>query len=312
MPDPTKLNQNITTPTTAPVGMPPTGVTAPPTAQKPSDQTPKKARDQRASVQNHLMFSEIKDGIVVMRDGSLRMVIVCSPLNFDLKSSREQDAIEFAYQSFLNGLHFPIQIIVRSRKLDLDNYLENLEKLQADQENELLAGLMEDYIYNIRGLLTEVNIMKKEFYVIVPLFVTQISRDNLMTKLQKLLKPNQDVSQTTTQFEERKRDLIQRTNMVSQGLAQLGVRAAVLSTQELIELFYSAYNIDESQNQSLINVSDITSPVITQGRRQAATRVSDKEIPEPDDLFSAAAKQESASSVTQDTKTGSHKTEEQK
>src|SRR3990167_224426 len=100
-----------------------------------------------------------------MRDGSLRMVIMCSPVNFDLKSPQEQDSIEFAYQGFLNSLHFPVQIVVRSRKIDLDGYIAKLEQAEAEQENQLLAGLMEDYIYNIKALLDEVNIMKKEFYV---------------------------------------------------------------------------------------------------------------------------------------------------
>ncbi len=236
---------------------------------KGANQSAKAARDQRASVQNHLMFSEIKDGIVIMRDGSLRMIILCSAVNFDLKSTQEQDAIEYAYQGFLNGLHFPIQIVVRSRKLDLDGYLERLEKLEAEQDNQLLAGLMEDYIYNIRSLLTEVNIMNKEFYVVVPLYVGQVSRENIVSKMSALLKPNQDLTQTTAQYEQNKRDLLQRTNLVAQGLAQMGIRAVVLSTQELVELFYTAYNIDEAQSQSLISTGDITTPVVMRGPRPA-------------------------------------------
>lgn len=267
---------------------------AQPAAPQSSGQTAKAAKDQRVSVQNHLMFSEIKDGIVVMRDGSLRMVIMASAVNFDLKSPQEQDAIEFAYQGFLNGLHFPIQIVVRSRKLDLDGYLAKLDNLKAEQDNQLLAGLMDDYIYNIRNLLNDVNIMTKEFYVIVPLFVTQVSKQNLTTKLSALVKPNQDVSQTASQFDQNKRDLIQRTNLVAQGLAQMGVRAVVLSTQELVELFYTAYNIDESQTQSLIKTDDLTAPVVVRAPRPAEkmpavpnSSIYQKETPPPD-LFEQA------------------------
>lgn len=250
----------------------------------------KKTRDQRASVQNHLMFSEIKDGIVVMRDGSLRMVIMCSPVNFDLKSPQEQDSIEFAYQGFLNGLHFPIQIVVRSRKIDLDGYIAKLEQAEAEQENQLLAGLMEDYIYNIKALLDEVNIMKKEFYVVVPLYIQTVTKENIFSKFSGLLKANQDVTQSAGQFEQHKRDLVQRANLVAQGLAQMGIRAVVLSTQEVVELFYTAYNVDESQNQSLIGVSDMTTPVVEKGERaadQPAYVHKNNEAPPPD-LFEQA------------------------
>jgi len=246
---------------------PPTSQTDAPAANSAGVKSPKAARDQRASVQNHLMFSEIRDGIVIMRDGSLRMVILCSAVNFDLKSAQEQDAIEFAYQGFLNGLHFPVQIVIRSRKLDLDAYLEKLDKLEAEQDNQLLAGLMEDYIYNVRNLLQEVNIMNKEFYMVVPLYIGQVSHESIVTKVGNLLKPNQDVTQSNQQYDQNKRDLIQRTNLVAQGLAQMGVRAVVLSTQELVELFYTAYNLDEAQSQSLIDTDDMTTAAVTRGPR---------------------------------------------
>lgn len=252
---------------------------------------PKDVKDQRASTQNHLMFTEIKDGIVVMRDGSLRMIILGSALNFDLKSPQEQDAIEYAYQGFLNGLHFPIQIIVRSRKLELDNYLDNLEVLQANQENPLIAGLMEDYIYNIRGLLEQVNIMNKEFYIVVPYYLELKGkkRDNAGVKLADLFKSNSDETQTTEMFEQRKRDLIQRTNLVAQGLAQMGIRAAVLSTQEITELFYTAYNQDEAVNQNLVDIDQMTTPVVMRGDDPPIPdgSYSSAPEPEPDDMYSS-------------------------
>lgn len=219
------------------------------------------------STQNHLMFTEIKDGIVVMRDGSLRMIVLASALNFDLKSQQEQDSIEFAYQGFLNGLHFPIQIVIRSRKLELDNYLEKLEVLQASEENPLIAGLMEDYIYNIQGLLEQVNIMNKEFYIVVPYYIEGATqkKDNAGVKFASLFKSNTDQVQTTEIFEQRKRDLTQRTNLVAQGLGQMGIRAAVLSTQEIIELFYSSFNQEEAISQNLTDIDQITTPIVQRG-----------------------------------------------
>lgn len=253
---------------------------------------PKKQQNAQMSTQSHLQFSEIKDGIVVMRDGSLRMVILCSPTNFDLKSQAEKDAIEFAYQGFLNGLHFPIQIVIQSRKIDLDGYLAKLEGIQSDQSNALLASLMEDYIFNIRGLLDEVNIMEKRFYVVVPYYVAVVSKANILTKLRGATNADAEVTQTSTEYEQRKRDLLQRTSLVAQGLAQIGVRSAVLNTQEVIELFYNSYNIAESQNQSLTNIADVTTPVVTREGGPAHVHPATPKEAEPDDLFTAAARQQ--------------------
>ena len=254
--------------------MPPQSQPVAPTPQdaefQKSTTPPQETKDQRAATQNHLMFNEIKDGIVVMRDGSLRMVILASPINFDLKSPQEQDAIEYAYQGFLNGLHFPIQIVIRSRKLELDNYLEKMEVIQANEESPLIAGLMEDYIYNVRGLLDQVNIMNKEFYIVVPYYLESISksRDNAGFKFASLFKSNTDEVQTKEVFEQRRRDLIQRTNIVAQGLAQMGVRAAVLSTQEVIELYYTSYNQSEAVSQNLTDIDQMTTPVVERGNPQ--------------------------------------------
>jgi len=252
---------------------------------------PKKQQNKQMSTQSHLQFSEIKDGIVVMRDGSLRMVILCSPTNFDLKSPAEKDAIEFAYQGFLNGLHFSIQIVIQSRKIDLDNYLGKLDAIQSDQANPLLASLMEDYIFNIRGLLDEVNIMEKRFYVVVPYFVSTVSKANILTKLKGVNSADPEVTQTSTEYEQRKRDLLQRTNLVAQGLAQIGVRSAVLNTQEVIELFYNSYNIAESQTQGLTNIADVSTPAVMRSGAPAQVHPPIPKEPEPDDLYSAAAHQ---------------------
>lgn len=251
---------------------------------------PKKSQNKQMSTQAHLQFSEIKDGVVVMKDGSLRMIIICSPTNFDLKSPAEKDAIEYAYQGFLNGLHFPIQIVIQSRKIDLDNYLNKLENIQSNQSNSLLASLMEDYIFNIRGLLEEVNIMEKRFYVVVPYFTSIVSKQNILTKLRGTTSENNETTQTTSEYEQKKNDLVQRTNLVAQGLAQIGVRAAILNTQEVIELFYNSYNISESQNQSLIGVNDVNTPVVTRQGGVVLPKQPQPKEPEPDDLYSAANK----------------------
>lgn len=253
-----------------------------------STNQPSKKKGGLQSTQAHLNFAEVRDGVVIMRDGSLRMIIMCSPTNYDLKSPAEKDSIEFAYQGFLNGLHFPIEIVVQSRKIDLDSYLDKLDQMLADQTNPLLAGLMEDYIFNIRDLLNQVNIMDKRFYVVVPYFVAEAAKGNVFKELAGTVAPQGDVSQTSTQFQDRKAELVQRTNMVAQGLASIGVRAAVLRTQEIIELFYSSYNIDESEHQALGNTADITTPVTVRGGSPARPYQPAPKEAEPQDLFSAS------------------------
>src|SRR6476659_7904226 len=119
------------------------------------------------STQNALLISEIRDGIVIMNDGSFRAVIMCKSINFDLMSPQEREAVEFSYQGFLNSLYFPVQIFVRSQKVDLRPYLERMDKIRTDEENMLLGLLMEDYIAFLSDIAQQTNIMDKRFYVVI-------------------------------------------------------------------------------------------------------------------------------------------------
>lgn len=219
------------------------------------------------STQNSLLISEIKDGVVIMKDGSLRAVVMGSAINFDLMSPQEQNAVEFAYQGFLNSLHFPIQIVIKSQKIDLDNYVEKLESLRNTQPNELLGTLMEDYIANIRALVDEVNIMDKKFYVVVPFFpgVSVKSTTNLITGIQESFKPAPVITVTEEDFRKYKQELQQRMALVTSGMTQMGIRAIALGTQELIDLYYGWYNPDTAANEKLIDTSQLTTPVVTKG-----------------------------------------------
>ncbi len=253
---------------------------------------PKNKKAVLVSTQSHLNFSEVRDGVVIMRDGSLRMIVMCSPTNYDLKSGGEKEAIEFAYQGFLNGLHFPIQICIQSRKIDLDGYLDKLDQMMADQPNPLLAELMEDYIFNVRDLLNVANIMDKKFFVVVPYYVIEEAKNNVFKQIASTLSSPKDVSQTDQQFAQRKSELVMRTNMVAQGLAGIGVRAAVLKTQEVIELYYGSYNVDESQNQSLVDTGGMTTSAVARDGAPAGPYTPQPKEQEPPDLY-AAAKQQS-------------------
>jgi hypothetical protein len=238
----------------------------------------KKARESK-STQSSLLINEIKDGVVVMRDGSLRAVILASAINFDLMSAQEQDAVEFAYQGFLNSLHWPIQIVIKSQRIDLDGYIDKLTQLRDEQDNPLLGDLMDDYIYNIRGLLEEVNIMDKRFYVVVPFFPPlSVTKNNLASNLKSIFKPTNVVTVGQNEFEEYKRELTQRVQQVASGLVQMGIRAIPLNTQELIDLYYASYNPDVAVNEKLIDATDIQTASVTKGPRPGEEDYSEAQI----------------------------------
>jgi len=223
------------------------------------------------SAQDTLLIAEIKDGIVIMKDGSLRGVILSSAINFDLMSPGEQEAVESAYQGFLNSLHFPVQISIKSQKIDISSYLEKLDHLRAEQPNELLGVLMDDYIANIRSLVEEVNIMDKQFYVVIPYFppATVQKSVNLIDKLKGAFQPTPMITVSEEDFHKYKQELSQRMSLAASGMTQMGVRAISLGTQELVDLYYSWYNPDVAANQKLIDASQIGTPAVTKGAGSA-------------------------------------------
>lgn len=236
----------------------------------PQQQPPKK---QGKSTQESLIIAEIRDGIVVMRDGSFRAVVLGSAINFDLMSPQERDSVEYAYQSFLNSLHFPIQVVIKSQKIDLDGYIEKLQRLRSDQGNELLGFLMDDYIANIKGLVEEVNIMDKQFYIVVPFFAPASAKlhqgGGLLGGIVNTFKPPAVTTVSETDFQAYKEELAQRVQLVTSGLGQLGVRSIPLNSQELIDLYYNSYNPDVAQNQKMIDSNQLTTAAVTKGEGDA-------------------------------------------
>jgi type IV secretory pathway VirB4 component len=223
------------------------------------------------STQSTLLISEIKDGVVVMRDGSLRGVILGSAINFDLMSPGEQEAIEYAYQGFLNSIHFPVQIVVKSERIDLSSYIEKLEGLRGEQPNELLGGLMDDYIANIKSLIEEVHIMDKKFYVIVPYFppMSVPQNSNFLAGIKAAFQPPPVITVAEEDFRKFKQELSQRMALVASGMSQMGIRAISLGSQELVDLYYGWYNPDVAYNQKLIETNQLITPVVTKGRGSA-------------------------------------------
>ncbi|HET7320006.1 MAG TPA: hypothetical protein VFI84_00290 [Candidatus Saccharimonadales bacterium] len=225
------------------------------------------------STQNTLQIAEIRDGIVIMNDGSYRSVVMVKSINFDLMSLQEQEAVEYSYQGFLNSLYFPIQIFLRSQRVDLQPYIEKLDKIRTEHDNMLLALLMEDYITYIDQLSQQTNIMDKKFYVVIPYFPA-VDVQKALTQSKTFLsglgemfsKKEQHVTINESELENAKTELRNRVQAVLAGLLQSGIQGLPLDTQELIELYYDTYNPDTATRQQLKNFDDLNADVVTKGQ----------------------------------------------
>lgn len=228
------------------------------------------------STQNTLQIAEIRDGVVIMNDGSFRSVVMVKSINFDLMSPEERDAVEFSYQGFLNSLYFPVQIFIRSQKVDLRPYIERLDKIRSEHDNMLLALLMEDYIQFISDLSMQTNIMDKKFYIVIP-YETAVGpaqaiaqSKNFFTGLVDMFNSKeQHVTINESTLNAAKDELRNRVQAVLAGLQQCGIQGLPLDTQELIELYYDTYNPDTATRQQLKNFDDLTAPVVEKGQGQA-------------------------------------------
>jgi hypothetical protein len=228
------------------------------------------------STQNTLQIAEIRDGIVIMNDGSFRSVVMVKSINFDLMSLGEQEAVEYSYQGFLNSLYFPIQIFLRSQKVDLQPYIEKLDKIRTEHDNMLLALLMEDYINYIDDLSQQTNIMDKRFYVVIPYFpVADVQKALTQSKtffsgLAGIFNTKeQHVVVNEADLEKAKTELRNRVQAILSGLLQCNIQGLPLDTQELIELYYDTYNPDTATRQQLKNFDDLTADIITKGQGSA-------------------------------------------
>ena len=226
------------------------------------------------STQNSLLFSEMRENMIIMQDGSFRAVIECESINFDLMSAREREGVEYSYQNFLNSLYFPIQILIRSRRVDIGPYIDRLMNIRRSQDNMLITRLMDDYIDFIDVLSQEANIMDKSFFIVVPYYPT-----GDLTEIKKQAKglfdsffggnpkepPITKINQID--YEKAKDEIKNRVDSVISGLFQMGIKCGQLSTEQLSILFYNSYNPDISTRQPLggIPPSELTTTYIKKG-----------------------------------------------
>ena len=211
------------------------------------------------ATQQFVPVKEIRNGTIILKNGGYRGILICSAVNFGLKSADEQHAITLGFQNFLNTLDFSIQIVVNSRKMDLRPYLALLEEKAPEQKTELMRIQLHEYIEFVRSFADQANIMTKSFYIVVP-YASHVSAASAVGFLQHL--PGLPAQASTTaggnasakdaaakaSFEEGRAQLEQRLSLVAGGLAGTGVRAATLGTEEVIELLYRSFNPGELEN----------------------------------------------------------------
>ncbi len=199
-----------------------------------------------ASAQQFLAVDSIREDVIVLKDGGLRVILMCSSFNFALKSTDEQDATIFQYQNFLNALDFPLQIVIQSRRINIEPYLETLAERAREEESELLRIQISEYIEFIKSFVAGTNIMSKTFYVVVPFTPAILEKKGRFAKILSLLSAERNGAALDARaFEERKHQLWQRVDTVIEGLQRFGIRSVPLNTEELIELFYGLYNPTE-------------------------------------------------------------------
>lgn len=232
-------------------------------------QQPLKPRNPN-STQNSLLLSEVRDNMVIMADGSFRAVVACKSINFDLMSTREREGVEYSYQNFLNALNHPIQILIRSQRIDIAPYIDRLVQIRHNQDNMLLNVLMDDYINFIDVLSQEANIMDKSFYIAIPYYpsgdITNLVEQSKGTFTKLFAKSKNTVTKIDTMtYEKAKTEIKNRVDGVMAGLFQMGVQSVQLDTRALGELYYNFYNPDTAVREQLGDFTEITSTYVKKG-----------------------------------------------
>lgn len=199
--------------------------------------------DTKQTTQNFVPIKEVRDGIVVLKDGSMRAILMTSSVNFSLKSEDEQKSIIFQFQNFLNSINFDIQIAVQSRRLDIRPYVSLLEQREKEQTNDLMKIQTKEYIEFIKNFTENANIMTKRFFIVVPYTppVLNLDKKGLFNKKS----AKQRAESESKSFVEYRSQLEQRIDVITQGITRSGIRAVQLGTEEVIEVFYQLFNPGE-------------------------------------------------------------------
>ncbi|HHH12386.1 MAG TPA: hypothetical protein ENJ77_00750 [Candidatus Moranbacteria bacterium] len=207
------------------------------------------------STQKYVDVAEVRDGVIILKNGSLRAIVLMSSINFELKSTQEQDAITLQYQNFLNSLSFPVQILVSSRKLNINPYLKILDERERHTGNDLMRLQIAEYRAFVKNLTEITNIMSKYFYVIVPFSPVENKETGFFARMMNALHPTQAIVAKREQFETNKNQLLQRVDHILDGIGATGVRGQMLDTEEVLELLYNCYNPSLFANTDISDLS---------------------------------------------------------
>jgi type IV secretory pathway VirB4 component len=207
-----------------------------------------------ATTQSFVPVKEVRDGIIILKDGSMRAVVMVSSINFALKSQQEQEAIIYQFQNFLNSLEFSTQISIQSRELDIRPYLASLEKQYNEQLNDLLKIQIKEYIAFVKNFTENTNIMTKTFFIVISYSPTLFSKNASGGFLSKIF-GNKDAAKKTEGdvFGENRIQVEQRINIIIQGLSRCGLRGFLLGTEEVIELLHRLFNPGETEKPTNLN-----------------------------------------------------------
>jgi len=217
------------------------------------------SKEQMQSTQKFLEIEYIKDDALILKDGSLRSVLLVSSINMEIRTEEEQDIIISAYQGALNSLNFQIQLLAQSRKVDLSSYLSTLQRSKEQQKNTLLREQTSEYINFLQDILTSVNVMDKKFFVITPHFPNILAQGSTGLLSALGLKKKTVSSDYTTDLQ----NLNQKTNIVIALLKSFGLRTTLVPTEGLIELFYSCYNPGVSENEHIESLDSLGADYIS-------------------------------------------------
>jgi hypothetical protein len=217
----------------------------------------KKPTQSHPSTLKFLDIAGIRQDTIIMKDGNLRSIIMVSSINFALKNEDEQNAIIAAYVSFLNNINFPLQIVIQSRELNIEGYMNQLKQKEKEQTNDLLKMQITEYISYIKELISLSKIMNKRFYIIVPYNPLSDKKKNFFSRLTETFSPTSLIKMKEENFLRLRKELNRRVDTVISGLSSIGLNTIELDTQSVIELFYNTYNPITAANEQLVEVEKI-------------------------------------------------------